>query len=132
MTPERIADDEQISDDWLDAPDGDGWWWATDAGDRDVVNLVMVTGDTMKLAVSHYTFKVNGPARKWQRVKPHTPVPKPLPKSKQVTLTAKVHLNGVTVYMDGKPELTVPFPKDVATREIRARFGIEPEVQDEQ
>lgn len=124
---------------WLDAPDGDGfyWWLGPDCATADVV---CVDGPNMYWygplsgRMRNESIEKTAPA-KWQRVQPHTPVPPPpLPKSKTVTLTAKVVRGSweswtafVKVGENNLDEKTAR--RHEAIQWVRDMYGIEPEVQ---
>lgn len=83
-----------MSEEWLDAPDGDGWWWMNETAIPDDVLIVSIRAGQVfyggRGGASTYDPELFRTC-KWQRVKAHGLLPKPrLPKSKQVTLAATV------------------------------------------
>jgi hypothetical protein len=120
---------------WLDAPDGDGWWWISATIGAGII--VYVFGDKAEHHGKTYEWKKEWPLNKWQRVQPHTPVPPPpLPKSKMVTLTAKIDgrsAHGFALWIkpgDGQEVQTNAGTREGLRRLCREQFGIEPDMSE--
>jgi hypothetical protein len=137
MTPQtetEISDNE----DWLNAPDGDGWWWNCCAVDGDEMEIVQVTS-----GVVHANRESSGlrywNGTKWQHVKPPTPPPKPLPRARQVTLRSDIIRRSygwqVRVFADdallkcNTEHSDYTLTREHAIEQARQWSGTEPEVQ---
>lgn len=121
---------------WLDAPDGDGWWWLTNSEDPGKVFAVDVAGirATLNADKGSYalcTFK----NAKWQRAQVPTPPPPPLPRERSVTLSGRVHYQGRRGYeaqliVDGRElDWSDHMTKEASIDHVRS-YGIEPEVSE--
>jgi hypothetical protein len=137
-----------MSDQWQDAPNGDGWWWwhgmeGTGVTDKLVTDVVRVLGGRV-----YWTgpdghedmLVVDSMPAKWLPITVPAPPPPPLPKSKTVTLTAtvvhcpKAH-DGKTYCAEvdvGDYRLqTVTFETQRgAIQWVRKEYGIEPSVSE--
>ena len=126
---------------WLDSPDGDGWWHWSDGKDG-FWDVVLVKA-TMAYWIGPYSFenyakplaKLDG--GKWYRVIDPPPPPKPLPKSREVTLTARVYQskpnNNWNIIVKVGDVVAESYGGTSHTREsllsyVRNHYGIEPEV----
>lgn len=71
---------------WLDAPDGDGWWWFAQG---DLAQMAYVSNQSASL-LGGGGFRVGVIPGKWHRAVVPPPPQRPLPRSRTVELTAKV------------------------------------------
>lgn len=122
---------------WLDRPDGDGWWWFLNETIGTETPLFVATLAASGEAYANGRPIKTAPHLKWARVSPAPPPPpKPLPRSRTVELTARVErdeLGWHTIFMDGIRTLWIEdwksgdTAKECAIRHAR-QHGIEPEV----
>ena len=124
---------------WLDKPTHDGWWWrACEDGSLSITRIS--SGPDLQLLgcyVGHGgQFRADLMNDRWLPITPPKPPAPPLPKSRQVTLTARVITDGrrgweAQFHMDGREfDWTDGMTKEAAIQHCRD-YGIEPEVQDE-
>ncbi len=112
------------SSEWLVEPDSDGWWWRYDPM-TEVIDVAW--SDRRRNFDSCF---------KWQRVKPHSPHPVTLPKSKTVTLTAKVDQFNATptnswrlrLFVD-EHEIDQIYGSEKECRQLARDYGLEPTVE---
>ncbi len=123
---------------WLDKPDGDGWWWRVSYDSKNMLPIWVGNGWAQLPDGLKAVKKVDG---KWQRIKMPTPPPAPLPRERQVTLTAKVFIDDpesrflwcleVFFLRDGyhKTADRQKFEtKQAAIKWVRDTYGLEPTV----
>ncbi len=126
---------------WLSKPDGDGWWWYCNISDTGLATgIAHVNQEAGELAACIGGYKVVlGPHLRWKRVKEEAPPPAPLPRERQVTLTAKVESfdagsdnTGWRLFIRSTlavmSESRIFTQKEMAVAECRKTYGIEPEV----
>lgn len=116
---------------WLDKPDGDGWWWLVEAQRPSII--VTVTGSTFRSNKEDYII-TEAVKPKWQRVAPHTPVPKPLPKERTVRAVVGWSMDMRCAFLKCGFEILASeaFDTDDALEDAiahcRETWGLEPEV----
>ncbi len=119
---------------WLDSPNGDGWW-RFNCGGATNIYLVCLGRATLPGEVTG-TLLGMMPSGWWMRVPdaPHPPPP-PLPKSRMVEMTARVsRWNGpdtgyqLGLHVDGKAiyHSAIPRTRDEAIELARREWQIEP------
>lgn len=125
-----------MSEEWKTVPDGGGWWWRTDGNFEQEIFFV----ENGKFYGSCYGWECGVAIQrdslsKWQRVAPHTPIPKPLPKTREVravvryegdyregTYYAELFMN------DKRVSVSQHDRKDWAIEQCKNTWGLEPEV----
>ncbi len=124
---------------WLSKPDGDGWWAAIWPNQKPEAVYVELEKNkyTQILGQDRY-FSGIAQGVKWQRIKMPTPPPAPLPRERQVTLTAKVFVDHRGFW---NADASVPGhqfgskigkTRDEVVQWVRDTYSIEPVVEGEE
>jgi hypothetical protein len=120
-------------DEWLDAPDGDGWWWRMGKHDK-APEAGYVRDRLWSGPCNIWAGSLGFDGAKWKRAEAPAPPAPPLPKSRQVTLTAVIEPEDddwrAVVHADSHPLDSPQFSKKQGAIDyVRRVYGIEPEVR---